>query len=337
MGQKILHKAETIHTIAEYAGLIVMLSQQLLDSGRGSFEIFGASAKAKQGKKFDVASLRYERAKNNLLDAIASVRLADFQDIPFFLSHLALLNVKARMSREKRLSRRSKDLLSSANHQVFIFNVEDLIDRATNHNFDIAQSKRGYRGDRIDVILKLKSVIEEYLSSQKSLGGDLPPFPNMIAAMQMTRTAREARERGDMKEALRLAGLSAQSTYAIFDAKYLQIKLQGMAAVDDPIYLILHDGQIMWHQDRMRLNIRPQKFTWPHTRAPQEVILKKYYIREILEIATRAQGDLRVRIENGAWYLDLLPSQNNVAESIPDIIAMHASDRMPSARAAMGI
>ncbi|TAH35629.1 MAG: hypothetical protein EYC62_04235 [Alphaproteobacteria bacterium] len=289
MGNLITNKSEAVYSIGDYAGLVLFMARQLLQAGGG------------EGRKLDVSSLAYERAKNNLIDAIALVRSVNFRDVPFFLSHEALLNVKKRLSAQKKLSARAQDLLVKSNHQVFIHNIEDLLDKASNQHVDAGQSKRGYSSDRTDIILKMKSVIADYDAAQRALGVSAPVEPLMRQALVMTKIMRDARENANLKEILKTVGWSVAKIEAQFDGKSFRNHLSGVPD-RDIIYLVIQDGKLMFQYDRLRLNIVPQRLMGNAYKSREFVILAKYYIHEI-RAGLNESSSFAIHIDHG--YFDL--------------------------------
>lgn len=286
MGNLITNKSEAIYSIGDYAGLVLFMTRQLLQAGGGD------------GRKLDVSSLSYERAKNNLLDAIALTRNINFRDVPFFLSHEALLSVKKRLSSQKKLSGRAQGLLINSNHQVFIHNIEDLIDKASNHHVDAAQSKRGYNSDRADIILKMKSVIADYDAAQRALGGASPAEPLQRQALLMTKFMRDARESANLKEILKTVGWSVAKIEAQFDSKVFQHHLGAQTPDRDIIYLVIQDGKLMFQYDRLRLNIVPQRVIGAAHKSREFVILGKFYIHELRD-GLMGSPTLAVAVDHG--------------------------------------
>ncbi len=332
MATAIIHKTDAIYSVADYAGLVLTLTQKMLSSGMpvneigsdDSLQVLGA---AKSQRKFDVCSLAYERSKNNLLDAIALVRAIDFRDIPFFLSHEALLAVRKRLVAGQKLSARAQDMLARSNHQVFIHNVEDLIDRASNHNFDSTQSKRGYSGDRVDLIVKLKSVIADYQNASRAMGMALPTETNADLAMAMTQKMREDRERQNLKDALKIAGWSVVKIEAKFDTECLRAATAKSGAGKEVVYIVVQDGKLMLQSDRLRLNLAGRAIRGNAPKNKDFSILGKIYASELALYGT----NLIIAIDHGNMIL----RAGDNKDSDRRVVIMSDSARSSERRAAV--
>lgn len=295
MAQMALEDTKKKPGLDDYAAHVLYFSRELLDAGYHPPELQGMEKKP--SKKFCVTSLAYERAKDSLIDVIHMVRLQEWQNIPFFLSHDALMAVKKRLVKQNRLSERARQLLIAANHQVFICNVEDLLDKGGNNNFIAALSPKGYSGDRIDIITRLAHVIDIYRLSLQHLGAELPIMPRKHDAESFIAKVKQERITGTIKEGLRQANWAREQATAIFEFSDI-MKTHGHSIDNEVAYLILDQGRV-WIQSRSIKSLMPKYYHASQRRSGDRAILAKFYWHEILDrVAIEGQeADLYLRFQ----------------------------------------
>ncbi len=291
-------KDETL-AITDHAALILSQSRRLLQAGMATAN---GAARIKLGR-FDVTSLRYERAKDELLDAIQLARLYEYRDVPFFLSHQAIMAVHKRISQNGKANDKYRKLLLNANHQVFICEVEDLLDRASNHNFEAAQSKRGYSGDKAEIIMKLHKVIADYGRSQQQLGGSLPAEISVARAQQMLAGITARRKLETTKEALKLANWSLHRIEGDFALGRILLPLDMQKQPDAVVFLMAVNGRLSLVSDAWRGPVAPIKFRTTAGHKTESVILAKFLVRELWAEMDAGHDILNVLIEAGTMQL----------------------------------
>lgn len=312
MGYALLQPQAKNLSIEDHARMIMVLTRHLLRAGLGDM---GAGGKNKMGR-FDVTSLHYERAKNNLLDAIYLARLYEYPEVPFFLSHSAIIAVQKRLQQSGKYSDKYQELLARAHHQVFICEVEDLLDRASNHNFDAAQSKRGYGGDRAEIILKLHKVIAEYGKSLQILGRALPSEWDLPRILILTAPVRQEREMATTKETLKKLNWSLHRVMGEFDLSRILIPADAKKHPQAIIFLMAMDGHLALLSDAWRGPILAGKFRSTAAHSSEPVILGKFLLEELWAELENGYPILRVRIETGRMQIKFAEANGTGAGTI---------------------
>lgn len=298
MAQALLQPIDKSLTITDHAALILGFARNLLQAGVVASSPQNGS-RSKMGR-FDVTSLRYERAKDALLDAIHLARLYEYRDVPFFLSHQAILAVHKRLERNGQATEKYLRLLQNANHQVFICEVEDVLDRASNPNFEAAQSKRGYGGDKAEIIAKLRQVIAGYAKAQQQLGMELPSEFDSAKANALIVLVRHAREQATIKDALKKANWSLHRVQAEFDLGRVLLPNDIHKHPEAVVWLMIVDGRLCLSADVWRGSIiMPNRYRSSAGHKTEPVILAKFLLRELWLEWDAGRDVFRVTIETG--------------------------------------